>query len=131
MQYSTNTINIFQKINTFSRFGITNKNDILTLLETSDEKVFHEIIFTAKFLNGLLNILKGEKATNQEKQGLMPEYTKNIAELTDKIKEALNNSPEELKHFENSYLELNPISMQNYTSLISDLANCKDYFNSI
>lgn len=124
---------LLDKIDNWSKNKLVNLDDLKFIIDNSSEEEFKQIIFTAKFLKGMLNILTGNKASKTEKMKLMPEYTKNISELTDNLKTIISRTPDSDEftpdYFQNKYLDLNQTSMQNFTSLISDLAICKDYFN--
>ena len=117
----------------YSKNKIVNISDLKLIIDNSNEEEFKQLIFTAKFLKGMLNILTGNKASQSDKMKLMPEYTKNIAELTEILKSIIsrtqNNNKSTPDYFQNKYFDLNQTSMQNFTSLISDLSICKDYFN--
>ena len=77
---------LLDKIDNWSKNKLVNLDDLKFIIDNSSEEEFKQIIFTAKFLKGMLNILTGNKASKTEKMKLIPEYTKNISELTDNLK---------------------------------------------
>lgn len=130
-----NSIDLLNKINNYSKNKIVNIDDLKFIIDITSEEEFNKIIFTAKFLKGMLNILMGNMASKDEKMKLMPEYTKNISELTENLKSVASKQPTEkyytLKYFQDKYFDLNQLAMQNLTTLITDLAYCKEYFNDL
>jgi hypothetical protein len=148
MEISTKTENTILELNGFSGSKIKNTLDLSYLIEIADksqkDKLFYDIQFTAKYLNGLTKILQSNVAltTNpksgepiptpeQAKEKIMGEYRKNVVKFTNYLKDLLLDADEQIKaDFEERYLALNRTSMVNLTSLIYDLSWLKKYYNS-
>lgn len=123
----------------------------MVLIEIADQsgkdKLFYDIQFAAKYLNGLGRILQSNVAlTTQKKPGsngeepptadearekIMGEYKANMIKLTNYLKDLLLDADEaDRKEIEEKYLSLSRTSMVNLTTLIYDLSWLKRYLNS-
>ncbi len=129
------TIEAIQK---FSGFKLRRREDLLSLLKicsTSEKQnLFEELIFTAKYVSGLIRVLT-EAPMNPEVKGienLQSDYTENLKKLTGQLKELIRDSDERFdSRFTITYLELTQSSLQNLNELISDLDWTKMYFNAV
>lgn len=149
MELSIETRNFIIEINEFSHNKLKNINDVSLLVETSrkdkeGKKLFSELIFSAKYLNGLgkilMNSITGDKDTvsNEKEKTLIKnsagkvkdEYKKNIELLINQINELLSKADKDDKmSFADRYLNMTRTSMINLTSLIYDLSWVKKYYN--
>ena len=129
------SIDLLNKINNYSKNKIVNLIELKYFIDNTSKKEFEQIIFIGKFLKGMLSILTGNKASKSDKIKLMPEYTKNITDLTDILKliasKNITDKNFSIEYFQTKFFDLNQSSMQNFTTLISDLSICKDYFNEL
>lgn len=148
MKISKKTAEFANELNKFSGAKIKNIEDLTILLQLSDsserEKMFDDIMFTAKYLNGLGKILQKNitAAANPEGNGksvsaedarkkIMDEFKSNMKKLSEKIADYIKDlDPEVKNNFEEKYLALNQQSLQNLTTLIYDLSWIKVYINS-
>ena len=96
------------------------------------EKLLEDLSFTAKYLQGLMMVLK-KGTQNPEVQSL--EYVKsdfslNLNKVTTQLKEVLAESDQGVKgHFNKTYFELTQQGFQNLNELLSDLEWTKMYLN--
>lgn len=148
MEISKKTEDIILELNEYSGSKIKNTLDLSYLIEiarvSQKDKLFYDIQFSAKYLNGLTKILQsnvvlspkpksGEPAPDPEeaREKIMQEYKKNIIKFTQYLKDLLLESEESIRaDMEERYLSLNRNSMINLTSLIYDLSWLKKYYNS-
>jgi hypothetical protein len=148
MKISKHTEKTLLELNEFSGSKIKNTLDLSYLIEIADkskkDKLFYDIQFTAKYLNGLTKILQSSvalqpKANNgdhvpntEEARGkLMEEYKKNLIKFTGYLKDLMLGFDKDVKAgIEERYLALNRTAMVNLTSLIYDLSWLKKYYNS-
>jgi|WetSurSiteA1Bulk_404760.scaffolds.fasta_scaffold03281_2 hypothetical protein len=133
MSFSDETINLILDIKEYSNGKIKNDFELSVLFEsgyfTDKRPLFEELIFKAKFLNGMLNILSGNPGQDQMEK-LMPEFAKNLEDLTNLMKEIVGTSGEGInKIFREKYFVIKPEVIKELTFLVMDLAACKDYFN--
>jgi hypothetical protein len=133
MSFSEKTINLILDIKEYSDGKIKNDFELSVLLEsgyfTDKRPLFEELIFKAKFLNGVLNIFSGNPGQDKMDK-LMPEFAKNLEDLTGLMKKIVGTSGEGInKIFQEKYFVVKPDVINELTLLIMDLSACKDYFN--
>lgn len=148
MKISKKTEETILELNEFSGSKIKNTLDISYLIEITEQsqkdKLFYDLQFSAKYINGLTKILQsnvalttnpksGEPApdTEEARAKIMEEYKKNILKFSSYLKDLLlEANPEVRQQFEERYLSLNRTSMVNLTTLVYDLSWLKKYNNS-
>lgn len=162
MKVSQKTKDLISELNKFSGSKLKNTDELEYLVELAKtshkDKLFFDIQFTAKYLNGLGKILKtgvaaatnkngnghatgrrldslsgqGKPSTSEEAgEKIMKEYQDNIVKLTNYLKDLLLDADESVTiEFENKYLSLSRTSLVNLTTLIYDLSWLKKYYNS-
>ena len=151
MKISSNTKKTVAELTEYSNGKLKNASDIETLIELSalsgKDKLFYDIQFAAKYLNGLGKILQSNVAiTTQKKPGengeappsaeearekIMGEYKSNMIRLSNYLADLLIDADEEVKtDFRAKYLSMNRTSLVNMTGLIYDLSWLKRYYNS-
>jgi hypothetical protein len=146
LRLSDNTVNLINEIKEYSGWKIKNEADISLLIECSEserkQKLFDDLIFTAKYLNGLGKILHsnmgGIRQTNGEnkidenaEEKIRNEFKQNMLKFTSQLSEISECiTDDEKKTFNNKYLSMNSESLVNLTNLIYDLSWVKMYLNS-
>lgn len=128
--------NLLNEVEEFSNLELKRKNDIQSLLDVSlnngYEEEFEELIFTAKYIEGLKRVLqKGSEFKEVENLDIV---RKDLSENIKKIVEQINllvkkSSPEVKKHFDETYLGLTPQCFANLNQLLSALEWIKKYLN--
>lgn len=151
MKISDNTKKTIEELYVYSGNKLKNVIEIMVLIEiaaqSGKDKLFHDIQFSAKYLNGLGKILQSNVAlTTQKKPGtngeesptaeearekIMKEYKNNMVKFTNYLKDLLLDADEaDRKEIEEKYLTLSRTAMVNLTTLIYDLSWLKRYLNS-
>jgi len=146
MKVSKKTQELIAELDDYSGSKLKNSLELSYLIEiaglSEKDKLFYDIQFTAKYLNGLTKILQtnvnlssgknGDKISNEEaREKIMGEYKSNMVKLTNYLKDLLLEAHESVKaDLEKKYLSLNRESMQNLTALIYDLSWLKKFNNS-
>lgn len=151
MEISENTKKLVDELYIYSGNKLKNIHEMMLLIELAEisgkEKLFYDLQFSAKYLNGLGKILQSNVAiTTQKKPGengepaptaeearakIMGEFKTNMVKLTGYLKDMLLDADEaDRKDIEEKYLTLSRTSMVNLTTLIYDLSWLKRYFNS-
>lgn len=151
MKISDETTSIVNDLIGFSGSKIKNPEVIAALIQisanSSKEKLFYDLQFSAKYLNGLGKILQSNVAvTTQKKLGenggpmptaeearlkIMNEYKANIVRFQNYLMDILMDADEKDKtQLEEKFLALNRTAMVNLTTLIYDLSWLKKYYNS-
>ena len=89
MHISEKITDLFLDINEFSGNEIKNKEVILAILELSgkNEKVFNDLIFAGKYVDGMLNIINKKTPEEKTKEYLSAELTKNLEKIVKLLKD--------------------------------------------
>jgi formate dehydrogenase maturation protein FdhE len=148
MNISKKTEEIIIELNEFSGSKLKNPLDVSYLIEitaqSKKDKLFYDLQFSAKYLNGLTKILQSNVAlTTNPKSGEPPpsseearakiidEYKKNVIKFSSYLKDIIADmEPQTKAQFEERYLALNSTSMVNLSSLIYDLSWLKKFLNT-
>lgn len=118
----------------YSQNTLSDFNDISILLENvfySDAKdKFLDLIFKAKFLNGMLTIFADDRIEQSNKEKVSDEFQVQLSGFIDEFKELTNNFKEQQDKdfFERKYFKLTPDALGNNIRLIKDLTICKNFF---
>jgi len=151
MKISDKTKKEIEELYLYSGNKLKNVPEMMVLIEVADksgkDKLFYDLQFAAKYLNGLGKILQSNVAiTTQKKPGengqeppsseeargkIMAEYKANMVKFTNYLRDLLLDAEEEdRKAMEEKYLTLSRTAMVNLTTLIYDLSWLKRYLNS-
>ena len=151
MDISKKTRAVVTELFEFSGSNIQNSDELSVLIELADrskkEKLFYDIQFVSKYLNGLGKILKTGislpqgKSTNgndssqvspdDAKEKIMAEYKSHMLKLTNYLNDLLIDADESTKsEITEKYLSLSRTSIVNLTTLIYDLSWLKKFYNS-
>ncbi len=135
-QYSFSE-NFIDEVEIFSNNQLKKKEDLQKIynesLVNNTTHLFEELSFTAKYVSGLMKVLKsGVKNPDvQNLEHVKKDLTSNINKLIEQINHILLHSGDELKiYFDENYLKMNQSSFQNLNELISDLDWTKKFLNN-
>ena len=127
---------IIDEIDDFSLHRLNKKSDLKTLfclsVKDNKEKTFEELSFTAKYVQGLMRVLKTGTSNPEVKslEHIRKDFTHNMKKIVDQMKEIVVNADEQIKrYFETTYFDMSQQWMQNLTLILSDLEWAKKYFN--
>lgn len=135
MKISDNTVKLLERINEQSRKPLKNTYEVSLLLESaisfSKATEFKDLIFTAKYINGLKNVLSNRIINGDDiMEKLFDEFNKNIQKFIELLKKMVITSDEKSEEFFRvKYFNLDQESMVNSMELIEDLTYIKEYFN--
>jgi len=135
MNISIETEKMIEEINDFSERPIKNKYEVSVIFESvfnSDKKLFRDLIFNAKYVNGLQNVLSGRSINKDDyMKKLFEEFNRILERFIILLKQSVINSGEQhIKFFDEKYFKLTQESMANVLGIIEDLTLVKEYFNS-
>ncbi len=151
MKISNKTKKTVGELYEYSGNKLKNVPELMSLIELAEtskkDKLFYDIQFAAKYLNGLGKILQSNVAlTAQKKPGsngnpepsaeearikIMGEYKANMIKFTSYLKDLLLEADEDTrKEIEEKYLTLSRTALVNLTTLIYDLSWLKRFNNS-
>ncbi len=123
-------------IEIFSKKKLKRKIEVLRIYEsavqTHQENIFEELAFTAKYVQGLLRIVKNHSGdaeiTNIEK--IRKDFSDNMELAVKQIKEITQNADDSFKiYLEENFFLLNQEGFINLTELLSDLEYVKLFLN--
>ena len=127
---------IIDEIDEFSQHKLNKKTDLKTLycqsVKDGKEKIFEELSFTAKYVQGLMRVLKTGTSNPEVKslEHIRRDFTHNMQKIVDQMKEIVDKTDETIKiYFEKTYFDMSHQGMQNLTLILSDLEWAKKYFN--
>ncbi len=126
------------EVEKFSHSKLKRKIELLRIYEEAlkfnNEKEFEDLAFTAKYVQGLLRVVK-TGTINPEVQNIeqiKKDFSDNMNKTVDQIKKIIAGAGEDLKqHFEKTFFELTQDSFINFSELLSDLEWAKMYMNEI
>ncbi len=128
--------NFIDEVNSFSNNQLKRKEDLQKIynesLTNNTTHLFEEMSFTAKYINGLMKVLKSG-IHNPEVQSLehvKKDLTSNLNKLVEQISHILLHSEDEMKnYFNENYLKMTQDSFQKLNELITDLDWTKKFLN--
>jgi hypothetical protein len=122
----------------FNKHPLNKKDDVQLLItivvKFKREKQFNELIFTAKYLKGLLRIVN--KAPGIPEVESIDHIKSDISENMKKVVEQLRNlisgtEANAINLFEKNYLSLDQKNFSNLNLLLDDLESLKKYLNHL
>jgi len=121
----------------FSKKKLKHKIELLRIYESAiqshNEKLFEELAFTAKYVLGLLRIVRNysdnSEITNIEE--IKKDFSDNMQKSIGQIKKIVQSSDEDFKKYlDENFFELSQQGFLNLTELLSDLEWAKIFLNN-
>ncbi len=137
-EYVKRAAQFVDDVEKFSKSKLKRKAELLRVyeevLKNDKSKLFEDLIFTAKYVQGLMRIVQKESmnagVTNLSE--IKKDFSDNMNKIVNKIKEIIIDADEKLKlYFEETYFELTQQSFLNLSELLSDLEWTKIYSNEM
>jgi hypothetical protein len=132
-QISSDFVNDVEK---FSKSKLNRKAELIRIyeeaLKSDKEKLFDDLTFTAKYVQGLMRIVKSGSVNPDIKNidSIKKDFTDNMNKVVSKIKEIISSADENMKtHFEQTYFEMSQQGFVNLAELLADLEWTKMYLN--
>lgn len=135
--FSDNTNELIFELKDFSGKELNSVSDLGSLIEitrgSGNDGGFDTLIFNGKYVYGLKRVLEKNVTISEEaQQKIYEQFQAAVETLIRTIKDLLEaQNPEIQSYFETKYLLLTQENMINLMSLASDLAICKEYYNSL
>ena len=124
------------EVEIFSNGHLKRKGDLQKIyaesLTNNTTHLFEELSFTAKYINGLMKVLKSGVSNPEipSLENVKKDLSSNLSKLVEQINHILLHSEDEMKnYFKENFLLMSQNSFQNLTELISDLDWTKKYLN--
>lgn len=127
---------VIDSIEEFSGFSLNKKTDLKTLFELSlkdnEDTLFSELSFTAKYVQGLMRVIKSGTENSKVKSldHIKKDFTQNMQKIIDQMKEILKGADDQIKrYFDTTYFDMSLQGLQNLRLILSDLEWTKKYLN--
>lgn len=133
MIISEKTRELLFEIREYSENTLSDFNDVSVLIEnvfySEDKQNFLDLIFKAKFLNGMLTIFADDLKEQSTKEKISDEFQVQLTGFIDEFKSLTEKfSQQDKDFFERKYFQLTPDSLGNNIKLVKDLTICKNFF---
>lgn len=129
---------LVKRVDEFSNFQLQKRDDLQRLftisIDGNNGKLFEETIFTAKYVLGLMRVLKKGSAIPEVEslEHVKKDLTENMEKISGQIRGLISTASEiDKNYFEENFLKMNAVSFQNLNQLLSDLEWTKKYFNDL
>lgn len=124
------------EVEKFSKSKLKRKAELIRLYEEAlkyrKEKLFEELVFTAKYVQGLMRAVQAGTYSSEISniEQIKRDFSDNLNKVVVQIKEIIVSAGDEMKsHFENTYFELTQQGFLNLSELLNDLEWSKMYIN--
>lgn len=124
------------EVEKFSGSKLNRKAELMLIVEEAEknmkQKAFEDLIFTAKYIVGLMRITKtaAENPEIKNMDYMKKNFSANLQKVIKLLKEILSSSGDSAKtHFEQKYFLLNQEALFNMNELLSDLDCTGSYLN--
>ncbi|MDR3628400.1 MAG: hypothetical protein P4L45_16265 [Ignavibacteriaceae bacterium] len=135
-EYKANPAEFVNEVEKFSKSKLKRKAELIRIYEeavnNNNEKLFEDLVFTAKYVQGLLRVVKSGSANSEinNLDQIKKDFTDNLNKVVLEIKKIISGADEDMKtHFEQTYFELSQQGFINISELLSDLEWTKIYLN--
>jgi hypothetical protein len=130
--------NFLNEAEKFNNHPLNRKDDVQQLVSAAvnlrREYEFHELIFTAKYIRGLLRIVNKAPGIPEVENidYVRSDILENMKKIIDQLRKIVSDTePGTVKFFEKNYLLLNQDSFKNLNLLLADLESVKKYLNHL
>lgn len=125
-----------EEVENYTGNSLNRKADVKRLIrvvtENGKEEEFEELIFTSKYICGLMRVVKNAPGVPDVNsiENIKEDLNDNIKKGIEQLREIISGSNGEQKdYFEKTYLSLTTQSFNNLNQFISDLESVKKYIN--
>jgi hypothetical protein len=125
-----------ESVESYTGNPLIRKEDIEKLIgivkEKGKEEEFDKLIFTSKYICGLMRVVKNAVGVPEVNsiEHIKEDLNENIKKGIEQMREVISSGDEEQKsYFEKTYLTLTSHSFNNLNQLFSDLEAVKKYIN--
>jgi len=126
MIISEKTRELLFEIREYSENTLSDFNDVSVLIEnvfySEDKQKFLDLIFKAKFLNGMLTIFADDSKEQSTKEKISDEFQVQLTGFINEFKSLTEKfSQQDKDFFDRKYFQLTPDSLGNNIKLVKDL----------
>lgn len=138
IQYSNAPGMLVKEVDEFSGYKLKKRPDLQIIFEETlnkgKEKLLEDLVFTSKYVQGLIRVLK-EGGINPEvknTESIQNDLSENMKKAVGQIKEAVSLADGNTQqYFQRTYFELSQQGFMNLNDLLSDLEWTKKYINEL
>ena len=135
---NANAQEFINEVEKFSKHHLNRKPEMISIYEAAVDSnqvdVFRELCFTAKYLLGMMRVLK-EGSSNPQVSSLehvKKDFTENMIKAIEQIKQIIAGSNEsQKKYFEEEMFAKTHTGLTNLNELLADLESTKLYLNQL
>lgn len=138
MKINLNDNSFLAEVENYTGSFLQKKEDVKKLIDAvvagGKEKEFEELTFTAKYICGMLRVVKNAPGIPEVTsiEHVKSDLSENIKKSIEQLKQILSSASESKQnYFEQTYFKLTAQNFTNLTSLLSDLESVKKYLNYI
>ena len=128
--------NFIREVETCTKYNLQRKPDLKKLIDisVSNNKVkeFEELTFTAKYICGMMRVLKNAPAISevQNTEQIKEDLNNNLKKILEQLRVIIKIGDNEMQnYFEKNYLSFSSQNIVNINQLLSDLEFVKKYIN--
>lgn len=126
---------ILDEVDRLSNFSLKRRDDLFTIIQLASENGLenhlNEVTFNAKYIMGLLRVLKSvsEKPEVNEFEHVKKDLSASFEKVKEQLKHIIQKDELLNVRFEAEYFSMNQTSFNSLTELLHDLEWTKKYFN--
>lgn len=128
--------NFIELVEEYTNTSLRRKEDVKRLIQVAvtyeKEAEFENLIFTSKYICGLIRVLKNSAGIPEVEntEHIRQDLSDNIKKAAGQLNEFISGDDEELKkYFNKTYFSLTSENFNNLQQLFSDLESVKKYLN--
>jgi len=128
--------NFLNEVEEYTGNPLNKKEDLKKIIgfvkEGKNEKEFNDLVFTAKYVCGLMRVINNASAIPEvtSLEQIKSDLNENIKKGVGMLKEIISFSADDQRdYFENTYFSLTAQNFSNLSKLFSDLEAVKKYLN--
>ncbi len=136
--YCSDPRELLKEVDSFSNFKLSRRDDLQIIftegVKPENKKLFEELVFTAKYVRGLLNVMKigGQNSEVKSLEYVKADLTKNMEKVAGQIRELISGaSQSDRKYFGENFLQMTAGAFRNLNELLADLEWTKMYLNEL
>jgi hypothetical protein len=131
-----NASDFFDEVEKFSKHSLNRKAEMIVIydaaIDSNQLNIFRELCFTAKYLVGMLRVLKNG-GNNPQISGLehvKKDFSANLTKAIEQIRQIIVGANEsQKKYFEDEFFVRSQSGLNNLNELLADLESAKLYLN--
>ncbi len=134
--YFKDSRELLKKVDEFSNFKLQRRDDLQIIftegVKEENNKLFEDIVFTAKYVQGLMKVMKMGQENSEVKslEHVKADLTKNMEKVVEQIRQIVaGSSQSDRDYIEKNFLQMTADAFKNLNELLSDLDWTKRYLN--